>query len=138
MTEPAAIRSSIESWSTSVKTLNWGKSVVGGQAGDHGVADVADAALQREELGRDPARRHLVEQEPRDVGGDPPAHLVGRGEAPAAVGLVGMNDARPPSRGSTSAYRLPIRSSGSWIWIGWRCGGGGRTMMSAISRSRGE
>ena len=91
---------------------------MGGQAGDHGVADVAHPALQRQELRRDPARR------PSRRAGTARRGRRSAGSSRRPRRSPGRRRARWCGRrpttlaGSTSAYRLPIRSSGSWIWIG--------------------
>ena len=112
---PASIRSTSESWKTSVYIKKGGMSGCSPRAGQHGVGDVAHAGLQRQELRRDAPGAHLAEQEVHDVPGDPAAGLVGLREGGHLVGLVGLDDAdrssagRPWRRACRSGQRVEDR-----------------------------
>ena len=63
--------------------LGVGRQVLEGaglQPGHHGIGDVADAGLQRQQVGRQAAHLHLVLQEFQDVAGNALRVLVGRCE----------------------------------------------------------
>ena len=108
-----------------------------GESGQDGITDIADPALERQEFGWYSPGAHLLHEELSYVLSNPPAGLVRRRERTASVRLVGVNDANHLSRvdfgiGPADPVERVVNREGA------RCGGGGKTRISAISRSRGE
>jgi hypothetical protein len=89
---------------------------------EHGVGDVADAGLDRQELFRDMAVADLRGEELRDVEADPGGDVGDRSEVLDLIGAVGLDDADDLLRVDPDALRADA-VVGAQIGIGRRCGG---------------